>query len=177
MLDFGAGFGEMSTYLSSQGADVAAVEPFGFDVCEARGLSVYRSLEELLADRASGDTFDAVIMLEVLEHLIDPVPVLKALHGSLKSHGWLFLSTPNSASAKAWLVGRHWSEFKKGGHVILYSPESLRTALREAGFDGITISRYAIRFSRNPLAHLIHVALQSMGLGGNLKVIAKKTAA
>lgn len=177
ILDFGAGFGDMSAYLSSKGANVVAVEPFGFEVCEAKGLSVYRSLEELLADRGSEEIFDAIIMLEVLEHLIDPLPVLKALHGLLRSNGWLFVSTPNSRSAKARLVGRHWRELKRGGHVILYSPPLLRTALRDAGFDSITTSRYSVRFNRNPLTHIIHVALQNMGLGGSLKVIANKAPA
>lgn len=46
-----------------------------------------------LADRQ----YDVVVMNAVIEHLVDPVSVLRTLHGLLGLHGCLLITTPNIA--------------------------------------------------------------------------------
>src|SRR5262249_6409421 len=49
-----------------------------------------------LADK-EGEKFDAVVALEVLEHLTDPLPVLRQLLSIVQPGGWIVVSLPNEA--------------------------------------------------------------------------------
>jgi 2-polyprenyl-3-methyl-5-hydroxy-6-metoxy-1,4-benzoquinol methylase len=44
-----------------------------------------------------GEIFDVIILSEILEHFIDPLPIIKKLQTVLKDNGILIISTPNIA--------------------------------------------------------------------------------
>lgn len=87
------------------------------------------------------NSFDAVTMTEVLEHLDDDVTCLKSVNKKLKDKGILIVTTPNGARITSILA--RMSIFRKkvmkiglkpGDHRREYSPFELRKILSKSGF-------------------------------------------
>ncbi len=171
VLDFGAGEGETSRLLLQIGAEVTAVEPYGSSICGAKGIRAVRNLEEL----PTGSKFDGIMMVEVVEHLPDPIHTFQKLNTYLKPDGWIFLTTPNTGSLKAWLLGNRWGECLKFGHLFLFSRRGLALALAAGKFARLVPCRGFVRFSKNPLRYLLQYLLQVFQLDGQLRFIAVQT--
>ena len=54
------------------------------------------------------NSFDLIILQDVIEHLPDPEKIISVLHGLLKTNGALYLSTPNKHSIFNFLADPHW---------------------------------------------------------------------
>lgn len=79
-----------------------------------------------------GRRFSLIIFSHTVEHLPDPIPLLRAMRGHLEEDGVLFVATPNLLNPPA--RERLFEGFLAGAHVRLYSPASLTTVLARAGF-------------------------------------------
>lgn len=85
--------------------------------------------------------FDAVIVSEVFEHLIDPWAALEKVARHLKSGGLFFASSPNVSHYR--VIGRllrgEWRLADKGvmdrTHLRWFTPESYAEMFANAGFD------------------------------------------
>jgi SAM-dependent methyltransferase len=77
---------------------------------------------------------DAVVMLDVLEHVVDPVAALRGLRPLVAEEGVLALSTVNVASVHARLRDGAWPWFIRP-HLHYFTPETLDATLAAAGFD------------------------------------------
>ncbi len=89
-----------------------------------------------LADwRAEYDSFtvDAVAMFHVLEHLDDPVEVLRECRSLLAKNGRLFIEVPNASSRTAQSLDRSWLGWQFGFHQWHYTPTGLHGLLGRAG--------------------------------------------
>lgn len=76
--------------------------------------------------------YDAVLLLQVLEHLEYPLAGLREVHRVLKEGGILFISVPQAA-------GDHFSPH----HYFNYTQYGLQSVLRQTGFRIITHHRLA----------------------------------
>jgi SAM-dependent methyltransferase len=95
------------------------------------------------------ESFDAVILAEVLEHLLLDVQALSNVRTVLKPHGRLVLSLP-------------FYHDREATHLRIYSPESGRRILLQAGFEiEDYLERPAIAWFRpiNVVIHLLNIAL------------------
>lgn len=117
ILDFGAGRGEMAIALLKTGARVCAVEPYGYQFLQKQGVEVFRNL----GDIPKSYSFDGVVSLDVVEHLLTPWNELKSLQNLLTPGGWVFISTPNANSLNARITGSKWREAQRKGHILLFS--------------------------------------------------------
>jgi predicted SAM-dependent methyltransferase len=87
----------------------------------------------------AGESFDAIICADVLEHLRDPRPLLNQLHGFLKPGGSVLMSLPNAShlTVVASLLGGRFPYQKNGlldhTHLKFYGREDLDALLRECG--------------------------------------------
>jgi SAM-dependent methyltransferase len=121
--DLGAGAGAMSARLLDAGYEVTAldIDPGIFRV---RGAGFTRcdlsDPEEVgaLAKRLSG-TFDAVVAIEVIEHMTDPWRLVDLSRAILRDGGYFFVTTPNVANRVSrvlfLLTGRMiWFDFRGG---------------------------------------------------------------
>ena len=119
ILDVGCGGGLVCEPLTRLGARVSGLDPSAENICVARrhaagqGLSIdYRvgRVEELAAER---QTFDAVVCLEVIEHVPDAAAFLKNCAALLRPGGLLLLSTINR-TLKAYLLAVLAAEYILG---------------------------------------------------------------
>lgn len=88
-------------------------------------------------------SFDAVAMWDVIEHLSDPLEELKRIHGLMKPDGYLFLQTQDIEAFFARLLGRKWQHFKQLEHIHHFSPATIRVLLDRAGFEIVDITHRA----------------------------------
>jgi SAM-dependent methyltransferase len=137
ILDVGAGDGFHLEILRAHGDPtwrLAAVEP---DVKAAamiaqRGIPVHVGTIE---EAEIGTEFDFAIMIMVIEHVEDPLRVLRRVHGLLRAGGRVGVVTDNIWSVDAMLGrSRHWGGYHFPRHFNLYGKDSLTRLAHEAGF-------------------------------------------
>ena len=81
--------------------------------------------------------FDVITMSHVIEHLHDPVSVLRGCHRLLTPGGTLWLETPNVQAVGLRRFGADWRGLEPPRHLVLFNRGSLVRALEESGFTEI----------------------------------------
>lgn len=84
--------------------------------------------------------FDLIIMNHLLEHVPDPIGLLKKAGEKLKPGGSVIGELPNIASWDYFCFGKFWGGLHVPRHLFLFTPRSLALAARRAGFDNCLIS-------------------------------------
>ena len=143
VLEIGAGTGEFCLVATSAGFDVDGVEPT--DSCSlAAQLAPKARLIHATIDEAdlAPETYDAVAMFHVLEHLDNPIEVLRLVFRSLRVGGVLLLEVPNGGSLGARKLGSDWLNAVPTEHVTLPTDRSLHRWLDQVGFERIRTRRY-----------------------------------
>jgi 2-polyprenyl-3-methyl-5-hydroxy-6-metoxy-1,4-benzoquinol methylase len=82
----------------------------------------------------AGGEFDLVTFWDVVEHLPDPIAVLRQARSLLKPGGLLLVETQNVESRFARLMGRRWQHFKQAEHLWHFSPSTAAALFEAAGF-------------------------------------------
>ena len=149
LLDIGCGGGLLSEPMARLGADVVGADaaPRNIPVAqlhaEQSGLNIdYRhtTAEDMAA---SGERFDVVLNMEVVEHVADPLAYLTACHDLLNPGGLMVCSTINR-NAKSFGMAIIGAEYvmrwlPKGTHQWskFITPDELFGLLSKAGFDPV----------------------------------------
>ncbi len=134
ILDVGAGTGHLprSVRRRSPGIEIHCVEESESlrDQLDHQGFTVSKNLDSISSDRF----FDAVLLIEVIEHVADPVDFLNRLRGHLNPSGRIFLTTPCGELRSG---SRATNAYDTPEHVQFFTEKSLRLAVKKAGFRDI----------------------------------------
>jgi 2-polyprenyl-3-methyl-5-hydroxy-6-metoxy-1,4-benzoquinol methylase len=123
-----------------ESAEAAGFQGFGLDLNpQAIGLAKQRfgdrvRLGELEDAAFPGVRFDAVTLVDVLEHVPDPVSLLVRVRERMAPGGVLAALLPNVESLTRRLLGRRWPHYTPE-HLFFWTPSALAIALEDAGFD------------------------------------------
>lgn len=79
-------------------------------------------------------SFDYVTLDQVLEHIYEPLQLLRDIRVVVKPGGTLLLTTPNAGSLTAKLFGQRWIHCHPPYHVMLYTRTAVARVLHDAGF-------------------------------------------
>lgn len=136
VLEVGCGCGTFSVLLAEKCSRLIALdlEPEYVAITQGRLLGRVNT-EVILADVLElecGETFDAIIMLDVLEHLEDDLRMLKQLKGYLKPQGKLIIKVP----ALEFLYG---DMDRAINHYRRYNKKTLTQKLTAAGFSVVSL--------------------------------------
>lgn len=143
VLDFGCGEGGILANLPAAQRLGVEVTPTAREVAERRGLTMYRS-----ADDIDEDSVDVVISNHALEHTLSPYAELVSLRRVLRSGGRLLLWLP----IDDWRGQRAADRKDPNHHLYTWTPLLLGNLLDEAGF---TVDECrAVTHAWPPLAHL-----------------------
>ncbi len=152
IVDIGCGCGRMLQLLSQRHEAIGVdASPLAADFARQRGVNVVQGMLPEPIGLPPGE-FDAVLMLDVLEHLDDDVTCARAAASLLKPDGILLITVP----AYQWLFGPHDVAHH---HRRRYTRKTLKHALEDANLQVDYLSYYnAILF---PLA-LVQRSAQRM---------------
>jgi SAM-dependent methyltransferase len=129
-----------------------AVTTLGMDVC-------WGTLETC---RLEPQSFDAITMLQVLEHLADPRQTLQRVRELLRPGGVLLVEVPNIDCWPVKLLGRRHRHFAKH-HFTFFGLKTLSALLRDCGYEVISHSYPARHIS----VRLLEFGLRSWHPGLN----------
>ncbi len=133
LLDFGAGSGAFVRASLDGGWDTVGVEQSEAAIARAReyyGVALQSALPD--------DRFDVITLWDVVEHLRDPIAVLRLLHDRLAEGGMLFLETGNYENWRRVLEGDRWGLYLLDHH-FYFTPHSLEIATSQAGFSAFRV--------------------------------------
>jgi 2-polyprenyl-3-methyl-5-hydroxy-6-metoxy-1,4-benzoquinol methylase len=159
LLDVGAGSGKLVRYLRRRGVDAHGIEP-------SRAL-----FNRFLAGDAAFDcttidsrgplhgSYPVVTAFDVIEHVPDPVAVLRDIASVIEPGGAFFLSTPDVDSLPARMFGRHW-HFYYPYHLSYFGP---RTLARAAAANGLRIVDCRHRGRRRSIGYIVRYVAEFIG--------------
>jgi len=156
LLDVGCSSGAFLLSAKKLGFNSEGIEPAKKAVITAQrlGLNVHAGFLE--DTHSSTNTYDAITLFEIIEHLREPIPLLQKCHSLLKKEGLLMISTGNGLSWTAKFMREGWDYMhidKHGGHVTFYNPKSIRKLAKKAGFNIVTIKTRSVRFMNKSNTH------------------------
>lgn len=134
VLELGSGAGHFVRHALARGWEVHAVEPAGAPATRlARDprLSVHREPAEALS--VPSGSFDAVFAWMVVEHLENPVTVLRKIAEALRPGGYFVFSVPNAGSWEFPVFGSRWYGLDVPRHLWHFTPRTLARLLGESG--------------------------------------------
>jgi 2-polyprenyl-3-methyl-5-hydroxy-6-metoxy-1,4-benzoquinol methylase len=134
LIDIGCGSG---TFLNGIIASNSQWEVHGLDIKNClQGKSrnaVFHKCRVEDADKIR-QKFSMATMIEVAEHLENPVKTFRSVSRILDDDGWLFISTANLESIISKLRGEK-EGYYKAPHVSYWSPRTIRLCLEKSGFN------------------------------------------
>ncbi len=158
VLDVGCGPGIVSRALAERGCRVYGIEIDSRKAAVARASCVEVAEADLetvsLPALFVGQRFDAILCLDVLEHLKNPVAVLSELRAMLAPGGAVLISVPNvthGALRLELLQGRFGyrnSGLLDRGHLRFFDGRALADLVRDAGFSAETTLRVIRRLDQ-----------------------------
>lgn len=134
LLDIGAGTGAFAFTMQQSGWNVTGLEPD--ETARAKAFENYTiNLWELSKlTNLQKETFDAITLWHVFEHVHDLHGYLKKFLEILKPTGRLVIAVPNYTSFDAKKYKEYWASYDVPRHLYHFSPHSLQVLLQKTGF-------------------------------------------
>jgi SAM-dependent methyltransferase len=166
LLEVGCAYGyfldEATSAFRVAGVEVAAT---GAAACRARGHDVAEGVLTVEFAAARGP-FDALVMLDVIEHLERPDEVLALLARHARPGAALMLSTGDWNALASRLSGRRWRLMTPPQHLWFFAVSSLTTLLARAGFRVVDVRH---PWKRVPLELMAYQLGRTVGAQGLLR--------
>ena len=159
-LEFGCGTGGFSAILKEK----FGTESWAVEIDKASATEAGKKLDKVInADayealvKIPKQYFDCIVLLDILEHLIDPYYFLNELKSKLKQGGVIVLSIPNIRYYRVFMdyvFGGNW-EYKDHGvldktHLKFFTRKSLDHMFRQLGFEILTLEGIHPTFKHVP---------------------------
>lgn len=164
--ELGVGKGLLFEHFRSLGWECSGVEPGDWGA----GIpGVVRSLSDVPEGAA-----DVIVAVDVLEHVSDPIAMLKALRPLAGPKTRLYAAFPNSQSFRFMIQKEKWRMVRPLGHVHYFSKQGAVTMFQKAGFclqSARANDLWELGGVRHPKS-LIFGAVQAVGLGDQWLIVA-----
>ena len=165
IVDVGAGGLELTVALARQFRD-ARLEAWDLF---ADGLE--RTLPDDVADRIAlrrvdlddlqepPGQFDLVVCVAVIEHVLHPQALLRALRTLTAPGGLAYVAGPEVTSAAHRLLGKRWPYYVPDEHLTLPALQSVRRAVAMAGVGDHRLQRINVRYSLRYVLRYLRVPM------------------
>lgn len=149
LLDVGAGSGILIEEAQKDGFEAEGVEPSIAlqERASELGLPVYRGV---LPHKKATGPYDLVTIVDVIEHVDDPVGLMRSVADVMDDDGVCLVVTPDVHSLAARLMGLRWWHYRIA-HIGYFNKETLAKTMAAAGLEIIETRRPSWYF---PLSYL-----------------------
>jgi 2-polyprenyl-3-methyl-5-hydroxy-6-metoxy-1,4-benzoquinol methylase len=138
LVDVGCGMGEFAAGMALRGWVVDGIDFDEGALAIARQQPNITARVGALADQDySSETFDAITMSNVIEHIPDPVETFAEAYRVLRPRGRLIMITPNIQSLGHAVFGADWRGLEPPRHLYLYTASALKRMATAAGFSTV----------------------------------------
>ncbi len=135
LLDIGCNIGTLMNVAREKGWKTTGVEFNRSAAAFGRKRFGLKILEkDFMKSKFPKESFDVVVMNDVIEHVIDPVKTLHEVNRILKKGGLLFMTTPNIGTFVAKASGKNWLHIKPNEHLLFFTPKTIKELCNTAGF-------------------------------------------
>lgn len=178
ILDVGSGTGSFLQVMKSAGWDILGIEPD--DTAQENALKLH-GIAPLKPDALRtlpSESFDAITMWHVLEHVHHLKEEMQVLKRLLKKDGRIFIAVPNHTSYDARHYGQFWAAWDVPRHLYHFSPASMQFLCSELGlkierskpmwFDSFYISMLSEKYKQGHSNVFMAVLI---GMISNLKAL------
>jgi 2-polyprenyl-3-methyl-5-hydroxy-6-metoxy-1,4-benzoquinol methylase len=138
ILDVGCGSGHFLKVAIEMGWSAYGTEIASGAFDQLAKLGINSFCGKLESANYASEFFDVVYCSEVIEHLLDPIALLREIARILRPGGLLYLTTPNFNSLSRRLLASRWRVFSKE-HICYFTPGSIAGGLCKAGFSNIAV--------------------------------------
>lgn len=139
LLDVGCGSGQALQNMAELGWRVKGVDfdPQAVAIAQKKGLEV--RVGNLTAQGYPSGSFDAITMSHVIEHVHDPLSLLRECRRILKPGGQLVIVTPNSRSWGHQKYAVSWMHLDPPRHLHIFNSQALCRLVEMAGFKLVSL--------------------------------------
>jgi len=117
-LEIGIGYGLLFKYFQKKGYYCFGVEPYQWAIDIPNIVDNITKLNE--------DNFEVIVLVDVLEHLEDPLLFIEHISQLSIKGGTVYASFPNNQSLQALLFKKKWRMIRPFGHLHYFSEKSLK---------------------------------------------------
>jgi 2-polyprenyl-3-methyl-5-hydroxy-6-metoxy-1,4-benzoquinol methylase len=138
VLEIGCGRGDFLLEARSQGFNVSGLEVNDHLVrlANQRLGSDFVKKGDIEASSFKTESFDAIVLFDVIEHVRNPELFLHRVKELLKATGRVYMATPSLDSWSARLFRKQWMEYKVE-HLSYFNRKSLKLLLEKTGFRNV----------------------------------------
>lgn len=141
LLDIGCWTGSFVAAAAAAGWPASGVEPSTWAVERARERGLDVEVGDLTSPGATAGSLRAVVMCDVIEHLLDVRGAMRTAADLLEPGGALYLTTPDAGGRLARAMGsRWWSVLPM--HVQYFTRSSMTRLLTDTGFDLVGVKSH-----------------------------------
>lgn len=181
ILDLGAGIGAFLNTMKQKGWEITGIEPDKGARQQAKdlfniGLNETNALSEL-----PENSFDAITLWHVLEHVHQLHSYVERLEWLLKPNGKIFIAVPNYQSLDGSIYKSYWAAYDVPRHLYHFTPKSIRILMEKHGlkviskrpmwFDSFYISLLSSKYKRGKTSWIGAVL---SGFQSNFKALLNK---
>jgi SAM-dependent methyltransferase len=138
VLEIGFGHGRMLQQLGELGWDAEGLETDAVTVDNAKQRGLKVACGSLAGQRYPDDHFDAIVSNHVLEHVHEPLQMLRESRRVLRAGGRFIAATPNAASFGHRVFGADWRGLEPPRRLQIFTPPAITSLARIAGFKNPT---------------------------------------
>jgi 2-polyprenyl-3-methyl-5-hydroxy-6-metoxy-1,4-benzoquinol methylase len=145
LLDIGCGCGFFLNEAKARGWKVCGIDPSRKSVDYARSLIGDTVICGTLDDLPTGRQYDAITLINVLDHMVDPFRQLQKVRALLASDGILYLRFPNAffhsffMRLSGMILLRQFINSFLIFHEYAFTPRAIHRCLNDMGFANIRV--------------------------------------
>lgn len=145
LLEIGCGDGMQLEFYKKYGLKTAGLEPYGPKLTQReKNLGIER--KNILESKFPKESFDYVVMKEVLEHIPNQDAVLRKSYSLLKKGGKLIIIVPNGNGLWNQIFGKNWYGYDVPRHICTYNSKNIKIRLSKHGFKINKIRTYDLPY-------------------------------
>ena len=138
-LELGAGSGEMLNQFKNLGFDVEGLDldPKAVKNAKQKDLKIYHG--DIFSKKFKENTYDVIFSSHFIEHVPDPIKVIKESLRVLKKDGKFIAITPNTSSFLHRCLKSKWLNLDPPRHLHMFNADQLIKLMHQAGYKTIEV--------------------------------------